>query len=66
MAEALIKYETIDTEQINDIMEGRAPRPPQDWDDGQSNGSGTVSTAKPEEKGGKGGSEPIGGPAGQH
>jgi len=28
MSEALIKYETIDEEQIKDIMEGRVPRPP--------------------------------------
>jgi len=28
MAEALIKYETIDDDQIRDIMEGRTPRPP--------------------------------------
>lgn len=33
MAEALIKYETIDAEQIKDIMAGREPRPPQDWTD---------------------------------
>ena len=33
MSEALIKYETIDEEQIRDIMEGRVPRPPRDWDD---------------------------------
>lgn len=33
MAEALIKYETIDTEQIADIMAGKAPRPPKDWDE---------------------------------
>lgn len=32
MAEALIKYETIDHQQIDDIMEGRDPRPPQHWD----------------------------------
>lgn len=31
MAEALIKYETIDTEQINDIMDGKKPREPKDW-----------------------------------
>jgi cell division protease FtsH len=31
MAEALIKYETINTEQIQDIMEGRTPREPSDW-----------------------------------
>jgi len=31
MAETLIKYETIDLPQIDDIMEGKAPRPPQAW-----------------------------------
>jgi cell division protease FtsH len=34
MAGALIKYETIDAEQIKDIMAGKEPRPPADWDDG--------------------------------
>ncbi len=33
MAKALIKYETIDLSQIKDIMEGREPQPPEDWDD---------------------------------
>src|SRR5690554_839795 len=32
MAEALMKYETIDAHQLKDIMEGRAPRPPKDWE----------------------------------
>jgi cell division protease FtsH len=41
MAEALIKYETIDSEQIDDIMDGREPRPPKDWN-GDSSGSGHV------------------------
>ncbi|SEL90213.1 cell division protease FtsH [Roseateles sp. YR242] len=31
MATALLEWETIDSEQINDIMEGRPPRPPKDW-----------------------------------
>ena len=31
MAEALIKYETIDSSQINDIMEGKPPREPKGW-----------------------------------
>ena len=31
MANALIKYETIDSTQIDDIMAGREPRPPKDW-----------------------------------
>jgi len=33
MAGALIRYETIDDEQIRDIMAGRAPKPPQGWED---------------------------------
>jgi len=31
MATALLEWETIDAEQIDDIMEGRPPRPPKDW-----------------------------------
>lgn len=31
MAKALLEWETIDADQINDIMEGREPRPPKDW-----------------------------------
>ncbi len=31
MAKALLEWETIDAEQIEDIMEGREPRPPKDW-----------------------------------
>ena len=66
MAEALIKYETIDAEQINDIMSNKPPRPPQGWNDDQpQNGQPVVSPereSKPSaEKDGK-----IGGPAGQH
>jgi cell division protease FtsH len=40
MAEALIKYETIDDGQIKDIMAGRPPKPPADWDDTLSKGPG--------------------------
>jgi cell division protease FtsH len=28
MAKALLEWETLDSDQVNDIMEGRAPRPP--------------------------------------
>jgi len=46
MAEALMKYETIDAHQIDDIMEGKTPRPPKGWG---GNGSGTGgSSANPE------------------
>ena len=57
MADALMKYETIDEGQLKDIMEGRTPRPPRDWDD-----STPTPAAKPQEKPGPA----IGGPAGQH
>ncbi len=33
MADALMKYETIDDKQIADIMEGREPQSPEDWTD---------------------------------
>jgi len=36
MADALMKYETIDARQIDTIMEGRVPGPPQDWSDDES------------------------------
>jgi len=33
MAEALLKYETIDNDQITDLMAGNEPKPPKDWID---------------------------------
>jgi cell division protease FtsH len=36
MVAALMKYETIDAFQIEDIMAGRTPRPPKDWDEDES------------------------------
>ncbi len=62
MKDALIEYETIDTAQIDDIMEGKKPRPPADWSDSDEDSSGGAS--KVEEEVGK--SPPIGGPAGEH
>jgi cell division protease FtsH len=39
MAEALMRFETIDAEQLKDIMEDREPRPPKDWDDEPNSGN---------------------------
>jgi cell division protease FtsH len=61
MAQALIRYETIDAKQIDQIMEGREPDPPEDWNDGDN--SGKRARAKPAE--GSEGRSPIGGPAEQ-
>lgn len=43
MAKALVKYETLNSEQIDDIMNGREPTPPDGWFDDQK-------PIKPEEK----------------
>ena len=63
MSRALIKYETIDEEQIKDIMAGRDPKPPRDWDDtptptprGPSAGTPAADAPPP----------PLVSPAGQH
>jgi cell division protease FtsH len=61
MADALIKYETIDEHQIRDIMQGRDPRPPEDWDEPSEPGE-PVKSEQADEKG----AAPLGGPAGQH
>ena len=67
MADALIRYETIDVEQIKDIMEGREPRPPQDWSD-QSPPGGDSPTVEDDSDGEQSpsGSGSIGGPASLH
>jgi len=62
MAQALIKYETIDSDQIDDIMDGKTPREPKGWDDSDHKPEGGVGVES-EEKDSKG---EIGGPAGQH
>lgn len=66
MADALVKYETIDQQQITDIMQGRDPQPPEGWDDDSSasgSGGGNADAEVIDEKPSK---PPIGGPAGQH
>ena len=53
MAEALLKYETIDDFQIKDIMNDKEPRPPEDWDSDDDSSQDNTSSD-------------IGGPATQH
>ncbi len=67
MAAALMKYETIDADQIGDIMEGRDPRPPKDWgaDEPKRPGGGADAPVTPTPDG-RPASGPIGGPAGEH
>ena len=39
MADALMKWETIDSKQIDDIMNGKEPSPPESWSDDDSSDS---------------------------
>jgi len=59
MAEALIKYETIDKDQIDDAINRRPIRKPEDWDDDSASKGGRVG-AKSDEK-----ESPSGDAAGQ-
>ena len=66
MKDALMEYETIDSLQIDDIMDDKKPRPPADWSDtDQSNGSGAHKVEE-ESKEEVDKSGPIGGPASEH
>ncbi|MGC3874816.1 ATP-dependent zinc metalloprotease FtsH [Halomonas sp. GXIMD04776] len=80
MAEALMQYETIDAQQLKDIIEGRKPRPPKDWDGGDSGSGSAVADDKSPAAGSQDNdpdadsdeedgprrrpSDPLGGPAG--
>ena len=47
MAEALMKYETIDAKQIDEIMAGKKPGAPENWSDDDASGkSGTTPSTK--------------------
>jgi cell division protease FtsH len=53
MANALLEWETIDSDQLDDIMAGKPPRPPKDWSPrvppaGSDSGSGGAPVVKPD------------------
>jgi cell division protease FtsH len=57
MAKALLEWETIDSDQIDDIMAGKLPRPPKDWtprippagsDSSSGGGDATAPVVKPD------------------
>ena len=64
MAEALLEYETIERRQIDDIMAGKKPSPPDGWESKQPDAKGTKAQGK-EGRGKKDGAPaaPVGGPA---
>jgi cell division protease FtsH len=57
MADALMQYETIDARQIDQIMDGREPDPPEGWDEGGK------PPRPPRDGDTVGGPEPAGSPA---
>ncbi len=63
MADALMKYETLDSSQIDDIMDGKQPRPPKGWHDDDDHDGSKVEAKPADDEDFK---SKIGGPAGQH
>lgn len=62
MKDALMEYETIDSEQVDDLMARRKVRPPRDWHDSSfGGGSGNATADEPGSD-----SSTVGGPASQH
>jgi cell division protease FtsH len=61
MAKALVKYETIGDSQIRDIMNGKEPQPPEDWDETSGLTAEQEPVPKEPEPAGQ-----IGGPASEH
>ncbi|TQV74512.1 ATP-dependent zinc metalloprotease FtsH [Exilibacterium tricleocarpae] len=61
MKDALMEYETIDSEQVDDLMNRRKVRPPHDWQDDDFNRHLKNKDANDDKRAG-----PIGGPAKEH
>ncbi|CAE7874965.1 ftsH [Symbiodinium microadriaticum] len=73
MKDALMEYETIDADQIDDIMQGKKPRPPVGWSDSGDNDGGASpveddeqAKKKSSDKKADKGAGKIGGPASEH
>jgi cell division protease FtsH len=65
MADALLKYETLDSDQLDDVMVGKTPRPPKDWNDSNNNNDKNIEP-KVNDKVVEGIKTKIGGPASSH
>lgn len=66
MADALMQFETIDSEQIDSIMDGRMPDPPEELGDGPDGGAGPDGLSEDEDDVTGDSAGPIGGPAQEH
>lgn len=66
MADALMKFETLNSDQIGDVMAGKPPREPPDDDAPTASEAETKSEQEPKSTGKSNKGDTIGGPAGQH
>jgi cell division protease FtsH len=48
MSRALLEWETIDADQIDDIMNDKPPRPPKDWTSSPSKPGGATPPVNPD------------------
>ena len=58
MKDALMEYETIGADQIDDIMAGKKPRPPRDWNESDGDGGTTAESEAPDANDTKDSSKP--------
>ncbi len=66
MTEALMKYETLDSDQLDQIMARQPVSEPKDWENDDQSGSGSVKVEKEEKESSDKDSKPtVGGPAEQ-
>ena len=61
MKDALMEYETLDSDQVDDLMNRRPVRPPHDWHNDLSRPDGGAAASGGDEKAGR-----VGDPAGEH
>ncbi len=66
MKEALMEFETIDSEQVEDLMARRKVRPPKDWNNSGSSSSKDESTKDESQKDESDDKSSVGGPASEH
>jgi cell division protease FtsH len=66
MKDALMEYETIDADQVDDLMARRKVRPPRDWNDDDFNSHLREKEEKEKGSSGDNPADPIGGPANTH
>ncbi|QKX18874.1 ATP-dependent zinc metalloprotease FtsH [Microbulbifer sp. YPW1] len=66
MKDALMEYETLDAEQVDDLMARRKVRPPKDWHDNDYTGGGPADDVTEADEKPKDGDTPVGGPVNGH